>query len=105
MDMSHLRKVAPPGGGAPPPSRAASGFGRGTLSSCCEEAAIVLVPRICVGLTPPKKTLTSDQIIISYVTIFLNNKKETANGWFGPKTNLWGGVNPTQIRSIYNLLF
>ena len=37
------------------------------------EASIL---RIRVGLTPPKKTLTSDQIIISYVNLFLNNEKK-----------------------------
>ena len=63
---------------------------------------ISIILRMCVGLTPPPpppKTLPSDQIVISYVKLFLNNETKPQMNGLVRKQIFWGGVNPTQIRS------
>ena len=51
-----------------------------------------------VGLTPPKKTLTSGQIIISYVKLFLNNEKKLHVAGLVRNQSV-ERANPTHIRS------
>ena len=60
-----------------------------------------LLLRVCVGLTPPSKTLPSGQIIISYVKLFLNNNKKPQMDGLIRIPNLLGGVNPTHIRGSH----
>ena len=44
-----------------------------------------------MGLPSPKKTLTSDQIIIFYVKLFLNNEKKQQMDGLVRKPIFWGG--------------
>ena len=72
---------------------------------CAEsgQTKILALLRMCVGLTPPKKTLTSDQITISYVKLFLNNETSKPTEGEVPPAGCAGGVvcaNETNNKKI-----
>ena len=57
-----------------------------------------------MGLPSPKKTLTSDQIIIFYVKLFLNNEKKQQMDGLVRKPIFWGGQSNIFLSQQQHLL-